>query len=63
MQIFAIIEDDIVVNTIEWDGDSTWYPPSGTELVEVDTEVTLVGVGFLYVDGEFTAPEIEPEAD
>lgn len=35
---YAIIENGIVVNVVEWDGgQSSWSPPEGTELQSSDT--------------------------
>lgn len=63
MIIYAVIENGIVINTVVWDGDSDWAPPNGANLVEVDTEVTLVGVGFSYAGGEFKVPEVASDVD
>jgi hypothetical protein len=46
---------EIVVNVIEWDGDTAkWQPPAGYTMVEdVNGEA---GPGFSYHDGTFTPP-------
>lgn len=33
MRRYAVIQDGIVVNVVEWDRTSAWSPPDGTQLV------------------------------
>ncbi|MGR5946642.1 hypothetical protein [Enterobacter sp. C4G1] len=63
MLTFAVIEGDMVTNTIEWDGQEDWLPPEGAEVVEFNPEDTLVGVGFQYINGKFITPKVEPPAN
>jgi hypothetical protein len=50
--LWAVIDGDLVVNTIVWDGKSDWTPPEATELVSL-ADHPHVGIGWDYVDGEF----------
>ena len=57
MARYAMVDDtsQIVVNVIEWDGDTaTWQPPSGYTMVE-DSEAKA-NPGFSYNEGDFVAP-------
>jgi hypothetical protein len=57
MARYAMVDmgSGIVVNVIEWDGDTAnWRPPDGYEMVEdVNNEASP---GFTYQDGAFTPP-------
>ncbi|HFK2694838.1 TPA: hypothetical protein ACG1DO_004688 [Kluyvera ascorbata] len=50
--IYAVVVDGVVVNVVMWDGVSDWRPEKG-EAVKTDG---TVGIGWLYLDGEFTPP-------
>jgi hypothetical protein len=57
MARYAMVQDasGIVVNVIEWDGDTaTWQPPAGYTMVE-DTE-SKAGPGYSYAGGQFVPP-------
>jgi hypothetical protein len=46
MAIYAVVKDDVVYNTIEWDGDTdNWAPDEGFILIEIlaDSAQTLLG--------------------
>ena len=60
--VWAVIDGDLVVNTVVWDGESDWTPPEGTELVSL-AEHPHVGIGWDFVDGGFVdnRPTDEPE--
>ncbi|ELI9468635.1 tail fiber assembly protein [Escherichia coli] len=51
---YAVIENNTVVNTVLWDGESEWSPDNGVAIPAADG----VGIGWLYADGTFTAPDI-----
>lgn len=54
---YAIIENNVVVNVVVWNGDKTqWSPPKGT--IAVCIEATSIGDGWTYnpQNGEFTKP-------
>jgi hypothetical protein len=50
---YAILDKNIVINVIEWDGDKdSWQPPDNTLAVPVP-DSTAVYLGDSYIDGEF----------
>tara|TARA_B100000925_G_C21693312_1_gene339160 strand:+ start:99 stop:464 length:366 start_codon:yes stop_codon:yes gene_type:complete len=52
MANYAIIENQTIINVIEWDGDTnTWSPPDGSISVLLDTP--SIGIGDSYIGGEF----------
>ena len=51
---YAVIKNNTVVNVVLWDGESEWSPDSGVAIPVADG----VGIGWLYADGVFTAPDI-----
>lgn len=55
MKTFFIIENGTVVNAIEWDGESQWSPPSGSEAV-ARPEGSEAWIGWMYDGSEFTNP-------
>ena len=59
---YAIITSEgTVINTVIWDGQSTWQGPSGYQVIEMQNGA---GIGWSYVNGEFTPPpEPEPEPE
>jgi hypothetical protein len=59
MSIYAIVQEQSVVNTIIWDGASPWSPDEGMEAILVPDGID-VSVGWAYVDGEFSAPPAPP---
>lgn len=53
MQRYALINaSGIVENSVLWDGETDWAPPSGYIAVQSDT----AGIGDTYANGAFTAP-------
>lgn len=52
---YAIVQNGIVVNTIEWDGVSPWQPPAGASVVLIP-DGAYVGIGSTYSNGVFGAP-------
>lgn len=54
MKRIAMIKNGVVQNVALWDGTSEWSPSDFT-LVEV-TDLSEVGPGFIYSNGEFFAP-------
>ncbi|OQD19987.1 hypothetical protein UE98_22335 [Burkholderia cenocepacia] len=56
MSNYAVVQDDVVVNVVVWDGDETaWRPPEGCQAVEVPDGID-VSIGYGYADGNFLAP-------
>ena len=60
MDTWALIQNDIVVNIIKWDGGPDWTPPDATVVVNITG--TDVEIGWLYnpADGTFSAP-VQPD--
>jgi hypothetical protein len=57
MNIYAIVQDGMVINVVVWDGNlETWQPPDGTAAVQVTEETGPAYIGFPYADGHFTPP-------
>ena len=65
MSKFAIIQDGLVVNMVEWEEDSEWEAPEGCTVFEAPE---TVGIGWSVVDNEWVAPPApdpapQPEED
>ncbi|UEP23108.1 hypothetical protein LL999_22960 [Burkholderia ambifaria] len=56
---YAIVENGIVINTIEWDGVTPWLWPSGSTVVHIPNGAD-VGIGSTYDGTNFTAPPHPP---
>lgn len=54
-QPYAVIRDGTVVNVILWDGKTEYDPGTGVELLPLPAGV---GIGWTYVKGEFSAPDV-----
>lgn len=68
MGSYALIKNGVVVNTIVYGGAGDYDPGEGIEMVEYGINGTVAGIGWLYSNGEFTAPpmtaeEIQREVD
>lgn len=57
MSVYAIMQNNKVVNLIEWDGESEWTPPEGTNLLGPLS--VFVTIGSTYENGEFITPPTE----
>jgi len=55
---YAMISNGVVRNIAEWDGVSAWEPEY--EVVEIP-EGMVVGIGWLYLDGEWQDPNAETD--
>jgi hypothetical protein len=44
---WAVIDGDVVVNTVVWDGETAWCPPDGT-ILESLADWPHVGIGWSY---------------
>lgn len=51
---YAIINDGVVANVIEWDGKSAWTSPDGTTLAPLGE--SPAGPGWTYDGNDFSAP-------
>ena len=60
MRYWVLIKDNKVENSIVWDWVSNWTPPNGFELIETTGMENAPGPGWIYVDGVFSPPIIEP---
>jgi hypothetical protein len=56
--IYAIIENGVVVNTVVWDDQTPWQPPSGSTVVAIP-DGAYVGIGSPY-DGTNFGPPPQP---
>lgn len=54
---YAIIKDELVINTVMWDGGDGWQPPQDCLAVVIGN--SGAGVGWGYVNGQFVQPEPE----
>ncbi len=54
MRTYLVIQDELVINAVVWDGESDWTPPDGTT---VEIAPDYVGIGWRRVAGEWIAPE------
>lgn len=59
MTYLVIDSSGLVVNTIIWDGKSTWAPPEGHQAIKLPKN-SEAGIGWSYIDGQFTPPP-DPE--
>lgn len=62
MANYALIKDGIVVNTILWAGPEESPMDFGPDITyQVIDDSNIVGIGFSFRDGEFSAPAITDE--
>jgi len=54
MNRYAIVSSGIVINLIQWDGDSEWAPPAGSEAVLIPAG-TFVDIGYTWNGSTFAA--------
>ncbi|PRH46133.1 hypothetical protein [Burkholderia multivorans] len=57
---YAIVQNGIVTNTIEWDGVTAWKPPSGSTVIAIP-DGAYVGIGSTYANGIFGEPPQPPQ--
>ena len=55
MDVYAVVENGVVVNTIEWDGAAQWSIPTGCSLQQIPTDA-YVGIGSTFDGHNFSAP-------
>lgn len=55
--IYAIVKDNIIINTIEWDGVSPWTPPENTEVFPLSVPAAI---GWAWVNNAPVAPTSIP---
>jgi hypothetical protein len=56
---YAVVQDDVVINVVIWDGGPEWTPPAGCIAVALGD--SGAGIGWGYVNGQFIPPAPEPE--
>ena len=56
MAMYFIVReaDEVIINSVMWDGVSPWRPDAGTYL---EPFITGVGIGHKKVDGQWINPE------
>jgi hypothetical protein len=57
---YAHVINDQVTNVSLWDGTTDWEPGDGSTLHQLEDD-SPVGPGWQFVDGEWVAPEPEPD--
>jgi hypothetical protein len=57
--IYAIVQNGIVTNTVEWDGVTPWVAPNGSTVAQVP-DGAYVGIGSTYDGSTFSAPPQPP---
>ncbi|EFE7249464.1 hypothetical protein [Escherichia coli] len=63
-KIYALIEDELVTNTIIWNGNDSFKLKDGVTIVEIpiqNSELPTPGIGWGYVNGKFIDPEYHAE--
>ena len=53
---YAVIENEMVVNVIVWDGEAEFTVPDNQQLINISDISEQPGIGWVYSDGGFTAP-------
>lgn len=56
MSNYAIVENDVVINVVVWDGTNDWTPPAGSQAIEVTSSMGTPWIGLGYANGAFAQP-------
>ncbi|EFC2565626.1 hypothetical protein AFM40_003331 [Escherichia coli] len=56
--IYAVVQNGVVVNITVWDGESEWNPSDGVAVLAEEG----VGVGWSYDGKKFIKPASKPDA-
>lgn len=56
MKIWAVIQTQLVINTILWDGISPWVPPDGCIAVDITNISPMPDIGWTYDGTNFFPP-------
>lgn len=59
MMIFAIVENGVVVNVVEWNDVASWQAPQSSTIVQIPSGV-YAGIGSTYANGTFSPPPQSP---
>lgn len=54
IESYAIIQNELVINTVMWDGGSEWAPPQ--DCIAVLVGDSGAGIGWSYIDEKFVPP-------
>lgn len=55
MMRYMVIDNDKIINIVNWDGQSDWSPPNGAKIVKMNDD-EIYGVGGKFVDNEYVPP-------
>ena len=55
--IYAVVTNGVVTNIVQWNGESDWAPPEGSDAVPVPLG-TFVDIGYTWDGTKFSAPAI-----
>jgi hypothetical protein len=59
---WAMIDsNNLVINIIDWDGESDWSPPQGTTIIDLTNYEIAPSIGWTYENGAFVPPPPPPE--
>jgi hypothetical protein len=54
---WAMIDsNNLVINIIDWDGESDWSPPQGTTIIDLTNYEITPSIGWTYENGAFVPP-------
>jgi hypothetical protein len=56
---YAIVENGVVTNVVDWDGITPWVPPAGSTAVIIP-DGSYAGIGSSYSNGVFGEPPQPP---
>lgn len=57
MSNYAVVENGVVTNTIEWDGADEFETLPGQDVILIPDNI-IAGIGYSYSAGEFSAPAV-----
>lgn len=61
---WAVIDStNLVINIVDWDGESEWSPPTGTTIVDLTGVEIAPSLGWTYENGIFIPPPPPEEED
>jgi hypothetical protein len=53
--VYAVVENGVVTNLVQWDGQTKWQPPEGAEAIAVPDGV-FIDIGYAWDGTAFNAP-------
>lgn len=60
MSVYAILENNIVINKVVWDGETQWSPGDEYQIMEIGDKWCEIGTIYDDTSDEFVFPE-QPE--